>query len=263
MATLGDPGSVRPVLASWLAERPFSLAMSSGFFSFFAHTGMLATLTQKGFMPRLVSGSSAGALVGGAWGAGLEPHKLAAELLRLRRADFWDPAPGAGLLAGKSFDRLLRDMLPVTAIERCRVPVLVSVFDIMRRRTHIVRTGDLARAIRASCAVPGLFHPVWIDRRPYWDGGILDRPGLAGIPGGERVLFHHISSRSPWRTTLPIPQRAGMVTLVIEGLPRSGPFRLPEGHRALELARELTSRALDLPIPSDGIIRIRVPRAEV
>src|SRR3954464_10717503 len=114
-------------LGEWLSERPFSLAMSSGFFSFFAHTGMLDALTRRGFTPRMVSGSSAGALVGGAWAAGLEAEALAGELVRLRRADFWDPAPGAGLLAGRSFDRLLRKLLPVTAIERCRVPVLVSV----------------------------------------------------------------------------------------------------------------------------------------
>jgi NTE family protein len=246
------------ILGDWLGERPFALAMSSGFFSFFAHTGMLSSLTERGFTPHLVSGSSAGALVGGAWAAGLEPQALAEELVRLRRADFWDPAPGPGLLAGRGFDRLLRRLLPVTAIRECRVPVLVSLFDIVRRRTHVMRDGDLAHAIRASCAVPGLFHPVWIDRRPYWDGGILDRPGLAGVPEGERVLFHHISSRSPWRTSLSIPRRAGMVTLVIEGLPRSGPFRLDAGRRALELARDATLRALDQPISPEGVVRIRL-----
>ena len=246
------------ILGDWLEERSFALAMSSGFFSFFAHTGMLSTLTRRGFAPHLVSGSSAGALVGGAWAAGLDPQALADELVGLKRTDFWDPVFGAGLLAGRSFDRLLRKILPVAAIQHCRVPVLVSVFDIVRRRTQVVRDGDLARAIRASCAVPGLFHPVWIDRRPYWDGGILDRPGLAGIGDGERVLFHHISSRSPWRANVAIPHRAGMVTLIIEGLPRSGPFRLEAGHRALELAREATLRALDQMIAPDGSVTIRV-----
>jgi NTE family protein len=242
-------------LHDWLAAQPFALAMSSGFFSFFAHTGMLGSLTRSGLAPNLVAGSSAGALVGGAWAAGLDVQALEDRLLALRRDDFWDPAPGAGLLAGRKFDRLLRDLLPTTAMGACRVPVRISAFDIRGRATAVLRDTDLAHAIRASCAVPALFHPVWIGRRAYWDGGILDRPGLAGIPAGERVLFHHISSKSPWRVRLDVPRRAGMVTLVIDDLPRSGPFRLDAGRRALELARTATLRALDAPIV-DGVVRL-------
>ena len=55
----------------------------------------------------------------------------------------------------------------------------------------------------------------------------------------------------------PIPQRSNMVTLVIDNLPRSNPFRLDAGRRALVLAREATQRALDLPIV-DGVVRLAV-----
>jgi len=245
MTTLGD----------WLAEGPFGLAMSSGFFGFFAHTGMLSALAARGLLPVHASGSSAGALVAGAWAAGLSCEALAGELARLERAHFWDPAPGAGLLAGRRFDALLRAMLPVAEIERCAVPLRISVFDILARRTEVLERGDLASAIRASCAVPGLFQPVWIGRRPYWDGGILDRPGIAGAPSG-RLLFHHIAARSPWRVrgAPSVPRRAGLVALVLEGLPRSGPFRLDAGRRAMLQAREATERALARPI-EDGMVR--------
>jgi len=243
-------------LGDWLEQGSFSLAMSSGFLSFYAHTRTLPTLTGVA-SPNLVAGSSAGALVGGAWAAGLEPAALGERLLGLRRDEFWDPAPGAGLLKGKKFDRLLRELLPIGAIDRCRVPVRISVFDIVRRKTTVLDAGELSPAIRASCAVPGLFHPVWIGRRAYWDGGILDRPGLAGMPDGERVLFHHIESRSPWRSTRQVPpKRAGMVSLVIENLPRSGPFKLELGHKAFVLAREATKRALETPIV-DGVVTVR------
>jgi NTE family protein len=104
-----------------------------------------------------------------------------------------------------------------------------------------------------------MFHPVWIEGRAYLDGGVLDRPGLEGMPESEeRVLFHHIHSRSPWRTKgdNQIPKRKGMVTLVLEDLPRSGPFKLDEGRRAYRVAKEATKRALDARIPADGIVRI-------
>ncbi|MBA3819296.1 MAG: patatin, partial [Deltaproteobacteria bacterium] len=35
-------------LGDWLGRAPFALAMSSGFFGFYAHTGMLAALTGRG-----------------------------------------------------------------------------------------------------------------------------------------------------------------------------------------------------------------------
>ena len=98
--------------------------------------------------------------------------------------------------------------------------------------------------------MPVLFHPVRIEGRAYLDGGILDRPGLEGMPTTEpRVLFHHISTRG----VDPLPIRAGMVTLTIEGLPRANPFRLDEGRRALKVAREAARRALDRPI-GDGLV---------
>ena len=242
-------------LGDWLAAQPFALAMSSGFFSFFAHTGMLDSLLGAGIRPQMVAGSSAGALVGGAYAAGLDAQHLADRLTKLRRDEFWDPSPGAGLLAGRKFDAILRDMLPTTTMRECRIPIRVSVFDIARRKTTVLDNHDLADAIRASCAVPALFHPVWIERRAYWDGGILDRPGLAGIPSGERVLYHHIGSKSPWRLKLARPTRPGMVTLVIDNLPRSGPFKLDAGRRALELSRERMKRALDAKIV-DGVVAI-------
>ena len=246
-------------LGDWLARAPFGLAMSSGFFAFYAHAGMLDALVARGLRPDHLGGSSAGALVGGAYAAGLPPGELIRELRALDRAAFWDPGLGLGLLAGRKFDGLLRRMLPVTRFEACTLPVAISVFDIAARRTEVMARGDLPDAIRASCAVPGMFQPVWIERRAYWDGGILDRPGLAGMRPG-RVLLHHIASRSPWRRpgspALELPRRAGTVTLVIEELPRSGPWKLEAGRRALELARAATERALDQPIV-DGAVLIR------
>lgn len=244
-------------LREWLARAPFGLAMSSGFFSFFAHTGMLSALVARDLHPAHLAGSSAGALVGGAYAAGLSPAELGDVLARLERAQFWDPSVGAGLLAGRKFDRMLREILPVAAFEATRLPIKISAFDIFARKTAVLARGDLADAIRASCAVPAMFHPVWIERRPYWDGGILDRAGIAGVPTG-RLLFHHIAARSPWRRTgsasLRLPRRADLVSLVIDELPRSGPFKLDAGRRALELAHEATLRALDQPIVDDAVV---------
>lgn len=245
MRQLGAPlGTVSgPRLGDWLAAGPFALAMSSGFFAFYAHTGILSGLLARGLTPHEVAGSSAGALVAGAWGSGIPLDHLSATLARLERRDFWDPALGLGLLAGHKFDRVLRALLPVADIAQCAVPVRISAFDIYARSTRVL-AGDLASAIRASCALPGMFHPVWrgAPPRPYWDGGIADHPGIVGVTSA-RVLLHHIATggRKP-------PRRPGLVSLVIAGLPRVTPFHLDRGPAALAVAARAMVAALDRPI---------------
>ena len=190
-------------LGEWLSEGPFALAMSSGFFGFFAHTGFLAVLEESGLVPQRIAGSSAGALVGGMFASGLDTDVLARELMGLKREHFWDPAPGPGLLRGRLFLQGIEDLLEARTFETCRIPVSVSAFHLRTRTTRVLSRGALAPALCASCAVPAMFHPMRVGGERYWDGGIYDRPGLLGLAeheaSGGRVLFHHLESRSPWR----------------------------------------------------------------
>lgn len=237
-----------PTLREWLREGPFTLGLSSGFFGFFAHAGVLSVLEEEGLLPARVVGSSAGALAGGLWAAGVPARRIREELLALRREHFWDPRPGLGLLRGALFRARLEAILPATTFESCPRPLAVSVFDLAARRTAVLRSGALAPAIHASCAAPVLFQPVRIGGRTYLDGGVLDRHGLAGLDGGERVLHHHLTSRSPWRRrsspALRIPERPGLRALAFAGIPRLGPFRLGRGAEAMDRAAQATREAL-------------------
>lgn len=258
-----NPAQATPTLGDWLACAPFGLTLSSGFFGFFAHAGVVAALADRGLMPAAISGASAGALVGAAWASGLPPDAVADRLCTLTKRDFWDPFPGPGLLRGARFQSLLRDWLPVTRIEDCPTPLALSVHDVLARRTTVLQHGPLAQAVRASCSVPLMFHPVWIGRRPYVDGGVSDRPGLAGMPM-SRVLYHHLKARSPWRAAngaqTVIPQQPGLVALVLDDLPRPLPDALEAGPAALDTARRLTHAALDAPVP-DHMIRLTATTA--
>lgn len=247
-----------PTLREWLGEAPFTLAMSSGFFGFFAHAGVMTTLEDAALLPERVTGSSAGALVAGGWAAGVDGPTMQAELMRLDRRDFWDPFPGLGLLRGRLFRELLQTLLPQAGFENTRVPAMISAFDVLRFRTVVLKDGDLAAAIHASCCVPLMFHPVWIAGRPYLDGGILDRPGLAGMAGDQgRVLYHHLTSKSPWRrkggAVSYLPRRPGLVSFLIHDLTRLGPFRLEDGALAFEEGRKAARTALDRPIDDDRV----------
>jgi NTE family protein len=254
-AEVGSVPSSMRTLRDWLAERPFTLVMSSGFFGFYAHTGVITVLEEQGLVPTRIAGSSAGALVGALWGAGIPATRIRQELLGLRRADFWDLWPGLGLLRGGLFRALLERVLPVKTFEESPVPLALSVWDLLARRTAVLERGPLAPAIHASCALPVLFHPVRHEGGLYADGGIADRPGLAGVPEGERVLYHHLTARSPWRRrdslALQVPDRRGLQAIALAGLPRLGPFRLARGRDAIELAAAGAREALERPVMGD------------
>jgi len=241
-------------LADWLADQPFTLTMSSGFFGFFAHAGMLLALQEHGLVPARITGASAGALVGCARASGLDARATLDALLALRRDDFWDPALGLGLLRGERFRTHLARLLPVSDFGQCALPFAVSIHEWATRRTRVVSSGALVPAVYASCAVPLLFHPQRIDGMLCADGGIADRWGLAGTRDGERVFYHHIVSRSPWRRagspSLVVPQRRNLAALELFDLPRSGPSKLALGADIAERARRATQHALRSPLNS-------------
>lgn len=238
-------------LGDWLANQPFTLTLSSGFFGFFCHAGVLAALDEAGLKPARITGASAGALAGSACAAGLSPRAVITELTALTRKDFWDPGFGAGLLKGALFrDRLTR-VLPVQRIEQCTIPLAVSVHQWAGRRTRVIERGEMVPAVYASCAVPLLFHPIRLDGKLASDGGIADRWGLAGVSDGERVFYHHLGSRSPWRRkddpALRVPARANLAALELFNIPRSGPNRLRLGPHIVQQAWHATRAALHEP----------------
>ena len=239
----------KTTLAEWLAQEPYTLSLTSGFFGFFAHAGFLAACEERDLYPCKLTGSSSGALVAGVSAAGSSAEEMYDVLGSLDRKEFWDPSIGFGLLRGDAFTARLRQILRVHDFADCSTPVALSVFDVKRLRTHVIDSGDLATAIVASCALPGLFHPVRREQQVFLDGGILDRRALAATQDGQRVFHHNIASRSPWRLpgsrAIAPPVRKNLLSLNLHGLPRSGPFRLQNGRKAIELARDLTRRALD------------------
>jgi NTE family protein len=237
-------------LAEKLAREPFELILSSGFFGFFAHTGVVSALEELNLAPRLVGGSSAGALVAGLWGAGLSSETIRERLFSLQRSDFWDPDPlfalRGGLLRGARFQSLLDDALGGKRFEDCPIRVRVVAFDTRTLRTCPLDRGDLATAIRASCSVPGMFQPTRLDGRSYVDGGVADRAGISAASRTAKVLYHHLPATSPWRRFTPKQNHPpGDVHMLCEpSLPRLSPFHLHRGPRAYQMARDMALRAL-------------------
>ncbi|WP_251358199.1 patatin-like phospholipase family protein [Kangiella sp. TOML190] len=124
--------SKKITLLDWLKQEPFSLTLSSGFFGFFAHTGVLTVLEEEGLTPQRVLGASSGALAGACWAAGINSIDLRTILFALKRQDFWDPGFGWGLLKGEKFRQKLAEILPVNRFEDCPIPLALSAYDLKK-----------------------------------------------------------------------------------------------------------------------------------
>jgi len=241
---------------AWLAAEPFTLALSAGFFAFYAYAGMLSALEAVGLRPRRIVGVSAGALAGGLWAGGLSAAELADRLIALRRADFWDPGlPLGGLLRGQKFASMLGDILTPLGIERIeqmQIPFAAIAYDLLRRRPVALDGGPIEPAIRASCAVPLMFRPVWHQRRLLVDGGVKDRVGDVTLAKDERALVCYVPSSKPGHRAYvdeiaAARRRTGCVTFVAVDLPAVGPFHLDRGSLAVQWGEAGLARWLEQP----------------
>lgn len=187
--------------ADILADCDFSLSLSSGFFGYFAHLGFILALEEKELKPRELSGSSSGALVAAGLASGRSAQELKDIFLSIEKKDFWDPRLGFGYLQGQRIEDLLNKYC-VQNFADAHIPLHVSVFNIRSRKTEVLTTGPVAKACRASAAVPLLFHPVKLQGRLFWDGGIGDRAGHLGVKASHCLPVFHYLHATDWMSRL-------------------------------------------------------------
>ena len=113
----------------------------------------------------LIVGTSVGSLVGAIYAG--QPNSFALERMArdLDRGDFFDfsiePALfGVGLATGDRLERFVRARSTASTFEELRVPVAAVATDLDAGELVVLRHGDVARAVRASCAIPGVLEPV-------------------------------------------------------------------------------------------------------
>ncbi len=198
------------------AERPrIGLVLGGGGARGAAHIGVLELLEELRVPVDCVAGTSMGALVAGAWAAGLDPARMRQALAQADWADMFndDPVynefafrnkrlsqrfllgPEAGIKAGGAetppgvvsgqkiklfFNRLVHADAGEPMLERLPLPVSIIATDIGNGERVVLRDGSLTQAMRASMSVPGLLAPLEYRGRKLVDGGLVDN-----LPIGE------------------------------------------------------------------------------
>ncbi|MBE3557481.1 MAG: patatin-like phospholipase family protein [Firmicutes bacterium] len=175
------------------------VALSGGGVLGGAHIGALEALEELGFDVRWVAGTSAGAMVAAAWGAGATTQAMRAMLPRFNRhmvdidRALWRRRhhQPLGLIRGHRLAELVRYMTGPRRMSQLPRPVAICAWDLVTCREFVFTSrpfalreqeaevelrSDLpvAVATRASFSIPGLFQPVVLGSHLLVDGGVVE-----------------------------------------------------------------------------------------
>jgi NTE family protein len=230
--------SVAPAAAQTCRPARTALVLSGGGAKGLAHIGVLRVLDSLGIRPDLIVGSSMGAIVGGMYASGYSGRQIDSLARALPIADLfrtyqpraprslgllqplvvWEQGErrfalqnasvsetevnalvNAAMLRGNLLARGNFDSLPI--------PFRAVAADLADRTAVVLAGGDLARAVRASFAIPLVFAPESLDGRILADGGLAANipAAVARAEGAERLIVSDATERQPEAVDLRSP----------------------------------------------------------
>jgi NTE family protein len=149
------------------------LALSGGISRGPAHIGVLNVLAQHGIPIDLVSGVSAGSIIGAVFCAGVPLEMMNELALKIGWRRIARPVwPRRGFLSFRKLERFLIDLIGDVEFHQLKIPLAVVATDLLSGEPVVLNEGRVATAVHASCAVPGFVEPVLRDGRLLGDGGV-------------------------------------------------------------------------------------------
>ncbi len=184
-------------LARRISQRVVGLALSSGGARGIAHIGVLRVLEEAGIPIDMIAGTSAGALFGSLYAAGLGLDEVAAFaldlpkkiLLKGRLWDFQIP-PKSGLIWGRKTTRYIDQVLGSRTFADLTIPMYIVAADILTGQEIVFDKGPVAPAVRASISMVGVFAPAQVEDRFLIDGGAVNPlPASVLVQRGANIII--------------------------------------------------------------------------
>ncbi|NAS11907.1 patatin-like phospholipase family protein [Poritiphilus flavus] len=174
------------------------LVLSGGGYRGVAHIGAIKALEEFGIVPNVISGTSAGALVGALYAANYNPEEMLAAFKSIKLFGFSRYArKQPGFVDSSSFEGFLHDYFPDNSFDSLSKKLFVTATDLLSGRAKVFRDGELIRTILASAAFPGIFTPVNIAGDLYADGGILDNFPIQPVSYCNKIYGIYVSPVKP------------------------------------------------------------------
>ena len=167
------------------AEKPqykLGLALAGGGARGFAHLGVFDALEERGLKPDIISGTSAGSLVGVLYADGYTTKEIMELFKDVKFGELATTSiPRNGFFKTKGLGSFLKRHLRAKTFEELNVPLRVVVSDIEQGEKVIFDSGELIPPLLASCAFPIMFEPVKIGNRYFVDGGLVENLPASSI----------------------------------------------------------------------------------
>jgi NTE family protein len=175
------------------------LVLSGGGARGVAHIGVLKALEEIGVEISVVSGTSAGSIVGALYANGLKPDQIFEIIKNLTIFKSVRPAwTWSGLLTMDGLRELLLKHIPANSFESLKLPLTVAATEIKKGHVHYFTEGELIPAIVSSCSVPAVFNPVQHNGGLFVDGGLFDNmPVRPIIDKCDFIIGSHCNHISP------------------------------------------------------------------
>jgi NTE family protein len=151
------------------------LVLSGGAARGLAHAGVLQALEEEDLRPEIISGVSAGAIVGAFYADGYSPSKILDLFRDKSMLSYVKPAlPRHGLLHLTGLEEVLAENLHARKVEELKLPLYITTTDIYSGKAKVFHSGELIPLIIASSSIPVMFVPSAIDGLTLVDGGVVD-----------------------------------------------------------------------------------------
>lgn len=151
------------------------IVLSGGGVRGIAHLGVLKAFINAGIQFSHISGTSAGAIAGAFYAAGIDPEEGLNIFMKTRLLRFVRPALGnLGLINIEHTADLFKSYFAHDKIEDLKIPLTIAATNFSQGTLEYFNKGPLIRAIQASSCIPGIFKPIMINEQMYVDGGILN-----------------------------------------------------------------------------------------
>ena len=156
------------------------LALSSGGAKGLAHIGVIQVLEENGIHIDAIAGSSMGAYIAAVWAYGHDGAALEKFAREVEGRWSWlrllDPVlvPRSGLLHGDKTRRRLKAAIGEAHFSDLARPLRVVATNLNTLERVVFASGEVALAVQASSAIPGICAPVRIGDELFFDGGVAD-----------------------------------------------------------------------------------------
>lgn len=194
------------------------IVLSGGGIRGIAHLGVLKALKEKQVNISMITGTSAGAIVGALFANGVDPYEALTIFLKTKLFKFIKPAFRLpALLNLESAYPLFKTYLPHDTFEKLKIPLIITATNFNEGKLVYFSSGDLIRKVLASGCIPGVFNPILIDGKYYVDGGVLNNFPIEPLLHKVDVIIgstcNHLPDTDKFRSIKHVIERTAILSI--------------------------------------------------